>query len=121
MLFLRMKSFFLSLVALGSIQALPQEVLAKPEDSVIIDVRTPGEFKSESIVGALNIDIYDSQFEAQIKKLDKSKTYLLYCRSGSRSGQAQMMMRRWGYQKTQNLGSLGQARSALQRQGLVKK
>lgn len=113
MFFLRLKSIFLSMIAIGSIQALPSEVLAKPDERVIIDVRTPGEFASDHISGALNIDIYDSQFESQIKKLDKNKNYLLYCRSGSRSGQAQAMMRRWGFQKTQNLGSLQQARSAL--------
>lgn len=115
MLFLRLKSLLVSLLTLGTMQAITLDLEAKVEDFIIIDVRTPGEFQSDHVIGALNIDIYDSQFETQIKKLDPAKKYLLYCRSGSRSGQAQMMMRRWGFQKIENLGSLSQARAFLQR------
>lgn len=55
------------------------------ENFIIIDLRTPREFKSGHINGAINIDYYADDFVKQLKKLNKSKIYLVYCRSGGRS------------------------------------
>ncbi len=55
---------------------------------VIIDVRTPEEFSQGRIENAVNIDFYSSDFAEKINQLDKNKIYLIYCRSGNRSGQA---------------------------------
>ena len=57
-------------------------------DFVILDVRTPDEYDEGHIEGAINIDYYHPGFQSEIKKLDRSKTYLLYCRTGNRSGSA---------------------------------
>jgi rhodanese-related sulfurtransferase len=62
-------------------------------NAVLVDVRTPAEFLSGHIDKAINIDIENSSFESEIKNLDKSKTYFVYCRSGNRSGQAVQIMR----------------------------
>lgn len=62
--------------------------IIESEKPVLIDVRTPGEFTSGTIKGAKNIDFHSKSFEADLAKLDKSKTYLVYCRSGNRSGQS---------------------------------
>ena len=70
----------------------PQEVFAliqnnqKNPDFVIIDVRTPQEFTGERIENATNIDFYSETFRDMLNNLDKNKTYLIYCRSGARSG-----------------------------------
>jgi rhodanese-related sulfurtransferase len=56
--------------------------------AVLLDVRTKGEFQSGTIKGAKNVDLMSPNFNEQIEKLDKSKTYFLFCRSGNRSGQA---------------------------------
>ena len=53
---------------------------------VILDVRTPGEFKEGHIAGAINIDVEGMQFDTEIGKLDKRLTYAVYCHSGRRSG-----------------------------------
>ena len=44
---------------------------------VILDVRTPQEFQSGHIQGAINIDFYAPDFPQQLDKLDKSKVYVL--------------------------------------------
>lgn len=51
----------------------------------LIDVRTPGEFTSEHIPGAKNIDVNNPQFDKQTEALDKERPVAVYCRSGSRS------------------------------------
>lgn len=52
---------------------------------LIIDLRTPAEYESGYIPGALNIDYYSPILFEELNSLDKSKTYLIYCKSGYRS------------------------------------
>jgi rhodanese-related sulfurtransferase len=54
-------------------------------DVVTLDVRTAGEFMAGHINGAINIDVEGNTFDAEIAKIDKSKTYAVYCQSGRRS------------------------------------
>jgi rhodanese-related sulfurtransferase len=61
-------------------------------DFKIIDVRTPEEFKSGHIAGAINIDFYAEDFKTKISELARNKKYLVYCRSGNRSAQAAKIM-----------------------------
>ena len=61
-------------------------------DFVIIDVRTPGEFAQGHLENAVNIDYNSTAFSDEIKTLDKNRTYLIYCQSGARSGQALGLM-----------------------------
>jgi len=55
------------------------------QTSVLLDVRSPGEFLGGKIKGAKNIDALSQDFMNQIKNLPKDKTYLIYCRSGNRT------------------------------------
>jgi rhodanese-related sulfurtransferase len=55
---------------------------------VILDVRTKAEFDEGHIANAININVESSEFLSEISKLDKSKTYAVYCRSGRRSADA---------------------------------
>ena len=66
-------------------------------DFIILDVRTPGEYASEHIDGAMNLDYYSKSFRTNLNQLDKSKTYLIYCHSGRRSGLTLDMMRDLGF------------------------
>jgi rhodanese-related sulfurtransferase len=80
------------------------------EESVIIDVRTDDEFSTGFIEGAVNIDFYmGNKFISEIDKLDKSKSYFIYCKSGARSGQTCELMKQKGFKKVYNLegGILG--------------
>jgi rhodanese-related sulfurtransferase len=72
-------------------------------DHILIDVRTPEEFNLGKLQNALLIDFYGDNFHDEIQKLDKNKKYLLYCRSGNRSGQAMMLMSQLGFDEVYNL------------------
>jgi len=79
-----------------------QQKLREESHPVLLDVRTPEEFRSERIPGAVNVNIMDSSFIEKISALDKTKTYFVYCRSGGRSGQACAVMAKQGF-KVYNL------------------
>jgi rhodanese-related sulfurtransferase len=70
---------------------------------ITLDVRTPGEFNEGHVEGAQLIDFQSGNFENEIATLDKSKTYAVYCRSGSRSGQAVKVMSDAGFTSVYNL------------------
>lgn len=73
-------------------------------NAVIIDVRTQEEVDEGIIPQALHHDIYESeQFMNEMGKLDKSKNYYIYCRSGGRSAQACMLLDQMGFETTYNL------------------
>lgn len=73
-------------------------------NSIILDVRTNHEVEEGIIPNAINIDIYESSiFLEKIKKLDKSKSYFVYCKAGARSAQACAIMQQLGFEKTYNL------------------
>lgn len=93
--------------------AQPATVKFDVEKTVIIDVRTENEYLGGHIQNSKNIDFYSSEFESSLKNLDRSKHYVLYCRSGNRSGQATRMMKQLGFAHAENLGSLQQASKSL--------
>ncbi len=72
-------------------------------DFVILDVRTSGEYAEVRIENSLNIDFYSSSFEDSLAVLDKNKTYLLYCRSGNRSGQTFTKMKSMEFSRLYNM------------------
>ena len=68
-------------------------------DFVIIDIRTPQEFSMGHIENAININFYDPDFKQKLSKLDKDKTYIVYCRTGHRSGLAMPVFRELGFKE----------------------
>ena len=70
---------------------------------VILDVRTPEEFLGEYIENAINLDYYSDTFRDDLDKLDKNKTYLIYCRSGRRSENALNIMEELDFKEVYNM------------------
>src|SRR3989344_3206352 len=70
---------------------------------VVIDVRTSEEYESGFIEGALNLNFYEPGFESELDKLDKSKSYAVYCRTGDRSGKALQIMKGHGFKNVIDL------------------
>tara|TARA_R110000868_G_scaffold220257_2_gene471400 strand:- start:516 stop:824 length:309 start_codon:yes stop_codon:yes gene_type:complete len=80
------------------------EQLEGDHNSVILDVRTDNEVADGMIPKAMHIDFYRGQdFILELEKLDKSKNYYVYCRSGNRSGQACKIMSQLGFANAYNL------------------
>lgn len=76
----------------------------KKKNSVLLDVRTTGEYQAGHIPGSLLIDVLQKEnFKTAIAALDKKKTYLLYCRSGKRSADAKVLMQSAGFTKLYDL------------------
>ena len=72
------------------------------EDFVIIDVRSPQEYNEGHVENSGMIDFYDTDFRDKLSQLDKEKTYLIYCKSGSRSGRAPDILKELGFIKVYN-------------------
>lgn len=66
---------------------------------VRLDVRTAKEYGEGHIAGAVNIDVLQQTFAAEVEqKLSTKKTVALYCRSGRRSKTAASILAPMGYQ-----------------------
>jgi phage shock protein E len=77
--------------------------------ALVVDVRSPGEYNSKHLPGAINIEL--GNISAEIGRLvpDKEQVILLHCLSGGRSGFARQQLRTMGYKNVYNLGSYGRA------------
>ncbi len=71
------KAVFVDIDAANT-KKLLDEAAAKKKEIVVLDIRTPSEFKSGHLVDAVNIDYRAADFEAKLKKLDRGKTYAIY-------------------------------------------
>lgn len=110
-----MKNFISNFLALFFAVGTSSAAYADTSNFNVIDVRTTGEYSSGHVKDSTNIDFLKPDFKEQILKLDKTKTYKLYCRSGNRSGQAMKLMKSLGFKDVENLGSLSQAAKKLNR------
>ena len=73
-------------------------------NGVVLDVRTKEEVEEGVIPNAIHIDIYKGQeFINDVERLDKSKNYYVYCKSGGRSAQACAIMNQLGFDNAYNL------------------
>ena len=69
----------------------------RASDVVLLDVRTPEEFNEVRVPGSINVDFYAADFASQLDNLAKDVPYVVYCRSGNRSGQTMDIMRDLGF------------------------
>ena len=94
--------FFLLLAALPalavdvSVREAADLLASPPPGLVVVDVRTPAEFREGHLPGAVNMDFFGGLFEAQVASLPKDATILLYCRTGNRSAGAEESMKAAG-------------------------
>ena len=81
------------------------EEARQTENAVIIDVRTPAEYKQGHIKGAYNIPL--DQIDTVKKMVKNTSTPLyLYCASGARSGNAARYLQNSGYENVRNMGGI---------------
>jgi phage shock protein E len=90
---------------LGTAKA--QEFLRR--GAAIIDVRTPAEYRSGHLPGAINIPLDELSTRIAQHAPKPDQVLLLHCLSGTRSGFGKRTLRRMGYRNAFNLGSYGRA------------
>jgi thioredoxin len=73
------------------------EKIKTTEDPQILDVRTPGEFASEHIDNAINVNWNSDDFTTKVAAYDKSKPVFIYCLSGGRSKKAAAKLNELGF------------------------
>lgn len=71
----------------------------------ILDIRTPREFQSGHLTKSIPIDFYSPTFADQLNRLDKTKTYLVYCRTGNRSTKSLQLFKKFKFQKVYHMKS----------------
>ncbi|MDH3344830.1 MAG: rhodanese-like domain-containing protein, partial [Desulfobacteraceae bacterium] len=69
----------------------------------IIDVSTPQEYKDLHLDGAINVNLFSRFFKTRLDVMDKSRTYVIYCKMGGRSKIAKKLMQRLGFRKVYNI------------------
>ena len=83
------------IVQISSIEV--STLINKDKKWIVLDVRTPAEFKEGHIKNAVNIDINADDSHQKIDKLNKNAKYIVHCRSNHRSGLAVEYMSKQGF------------------------
>lgn len=71
--------------------------------ATLLDVRTPEEFRSRHLDGALNVPV--DEVEARLAEIPRDKPVVVYCQSGARAAAATSVLRAKGYD-ARNLGGI---------------
>lgn len=100
------------LVAGGCMTGTKKGSVEVTENTIILDVRSPGEFAAGHLEDAQLLDLNSGEFAATLPSLDPKATYIVYCRSGNRSAQAVAMMEDAGFENVTDLGSMQNAAKA---------
>ena len=95
-------------LALGAVNASqpPADTAPVDDPTLIVDVRTAEEFAAGHFPGAINISHEDIIQGIEAYDVGKDQTVLLYCRSGNRSGQAEIKLQSSGFAGAKNVGGL---------------
>ena len=96
--------FCFSQTKIENVDAASFKKLIDEKKGYLIDLRTDDELKNKGFIkGAAQIDYFKKDAEAVISKLDKNKTYLIYCAGGGRSGECADLMQKQGFTHVINL------------------
>ena len=102
-----MFGIFKTLFSQGDSEGLRNALQKK---AFLVDVRTPGEFASGSVPGAVNIPL--DRVEQSLSRFKGHETVVVFCRSGMRSSQALDILQRNGIKEVVNGGSWEKVRDA---------
>jgi len=88
----------IAIFAVGATSACaPLQQVDMTQVAAVIDVRTPGEWATGHLDGAINIDLEGADFASKVDALDHAANYVVYCHSGNRAGQAIDYMTNHGF------------------------
>ena len=87
-----------------NVDAIAFKKMIEEKKYVLIDLRTSEEIKSKGMIkGATQIDFLGKDATTEIDKLDKNKSYLIYCAGGGRSEECGFYMQKHGFKDVVNL------------------
>lgn len=89
-----------SAAADGEARALVQQ------GALLLDVRTPAEFASGHVPGAVNVPVQELEQKWASLKIPAERPVVVYCRSGARSARAKSMLEGWGMKKVVDIGPM---------------
>ena len=78
---------------------------AEKENAVLLDVRTPQEYREGHIPGSINVPLQTLD-KVRLVVENKDAELFVYCYSGARSRQATAMLQHMGYTNVQNIGGI---------------
>ncbi|MDQ3192722.1 MAG: rhodanese-like domain-containing protein [Bacteroidota bacterium] len=88
----------------GDLSALEFSQLLNEKKGVVVDIRTPEEYKTGHIPGAVNINYYDEDFLQNLQnEYSIEKPLFIYCASANRSTKAMILMKKNGFTEVYNL------------------
>ena len=97
-------TFSFSQEVIKNVDAATFKKMIDEKKYILIDLRTADEIKSKGkIKGAKELDFLDKNADANIEKLDKKKSYLIYCAGGGRSADCAELMKKQGFKEVVNL------------------
>lgn len=78
-------------------------LLKNDPNAILLDVRSPQEYKEGNLEKSINIPLYNLEKEVETKIKDKDCTIIVYCQSGNRSRKAINILEKGGYKNLYNL------------------
>lgn len=102
-LFLSFTGFTQNNNHIHNVDALTFKKMVDKKDGILIDLRTKDEVAKGIIPGARVIDFLSADWDKEFAKLDKKKTYYVYCAGGGRSSEAAEQMANAGFVNIVNL------------------
>jgi phage shock protein E len=83
--------------------------------AALVDVRSPAEFASDKVKGAINIPL--GNLSEKLSLLNKSDNIIVFCRSGARSSMAKGVLEKNGYTNVTNGGGSSNVANAIENMG----
>ncbi len=90
------------------------EEYTQTENAVLLDVRTPQEYREGHIPESINIPLQTIDKVSSITE-NKDTALFVYCYSGARSRQATAMLQNMGYTNVQNIGGIAAYQGKVER------
>lgn len=76
------------------------------EGAIVVDVRTPGEYETDHIENAINIDSNEIKYVIKGKIKDYETKIIVYCQTGNRSSESAKILVNLGYKNVYDMGSI---------------
>ena len=78
-------------------------ILKNDKNVILIDVRSPQEYREQHLEGSINIPLYDIENNISKKVSSKENAIIVYCQSGARSRKAVEILKSEGYNNIYNI------------------